>query len=160
MKARKSRARPLITRHAQLDLFSQPTPASDQSNTLREEAPPEAVVVQPPQAASALECSSPSDPLVEFVLTGRRRGRPEKVLEEDGNEVAGSSPDLVDVRAAARILGLSKSTLDKMRCTGKGPPFVRATERAVRYDPVDLWAFKSERRRRSTSCEVLSGSRR
>lgn len=57
---------------------------------------------------------------------------------------------LIDVREAARRLGLSKSTLDKMRCTGSGPPFVRATGRAVRYDVNDLAEFASARRQRTT----------
>ena len=57
--------------------------------------------------------------------------------------------DLIDVRAAAARLGLSKSTLDKMRCYGVGPPFIRSTERAVRYDPADLDAYKNARRSQS-----------
>ena len=58
---------------------------------------------------------------------------------------------LLDVREAALRLGLSKSTLDKMRCSGRGPKFIRATDRAIRYDPADLQAFADERRRRSTT---------
>lgn len=60
-------------------------------------------------------------------------------------------PRLLNVRQAAARLGLSKSTLDKMRCVGKGPRFIRSTDRAVRYDPADLDAWISERRRRSTA---------
>jgi predicted DNA-binding transcriptional regulator AlpA len=63
---------------------------------------------------------------------------------------------LLDVREAALRLGLSKSTLDKMRCSGRGPRFIRATDRAIRYDPLDLDAFAAERRRRSTSEDVLA----
>jgi predicted DNA-binding transcriptional regulator AlpA len=66
---------------------------------------------------------------------------------------------LLDVRAAAAWLGLSKSTLDKMRCYGQGPRFIRATGRAVRYDPDDLAAFLEGRRQNSTS-ETLPDSRR
>ena len=58
---------------------------------------------------------------------------------------------LLDVREAALRLGLSKSTLDKLRGTGRGPRFIRTTDRAVRYDPDDLVAFADDRRRRSTS---------
>jgi len=61
---------------------------------------------------------------------------------------------LLDVRAAAAWLGLSKSTLDKMRCYGVGPRFIRATGRAVRYDPADLAAFAEGRRQSRTSDEV------
>jgi hypothetical protein len=56
------------------------------------------------------------------------------------------SRHLLDVRAAAAWLGLSKSTLDKMRCYGTGPRFIRATCRAVRYDPDDLREFAQARR--------------
>jgi predicted DNA-binding transcriptional regulator AlpA len=56
-------------------------------------------------------------------------------------------PDaLLNVRQAAARLGLSKSTLDKMRGAGKGPRFVKSTDRAVRYDPVDLDAWIEARR--------------
>lgn len=56
-------------------------------------------------------------------------------------------PDaLLNVRQAASRLGLSKSTLDKMRGAGKGPRFIKSTDRAVRYDPVDLDAWIRARR--------------
>jgi len=61
---------------------------------------------------------------------------------------------LLDVRAAAAWLGLSKSTLDKMRCYGVGPRFIRATGRAVRYDPADLAAFADGRRQSRTTDEA------
>jgi len=58
-----------------------------------------------------------------------------------------TAPDaLLNVRQAAARLGLSKSTLDKMRGAGKGPRFVKSTDRAVRYDPVDLDRWISARR--------------
>lgn len=53
---------------------------------------------------------------------------------------------LLDVRQAAAHLSLSKSTLDKMRCFGKGPAFIRLTARAVRYDVRDLDAWVEARR--------------
>lgn len=66
---------------------------------------------------------------------------------------------LLGVREAARWLGLSKSTLDKMRCAGSGPRFVRVTKRAIRYDPADLVAFAVERRRCSTLKEAIADFR-
>jgi hypothetical protein len=51
---------------------------------------------------------------------------------------------------AARRLGTSVHTLQKWRCTGKGPRFVRLS-RAVRYDPADLDPFIVAGRRTSTS---------
>ena len=55
-------------------------------------------------------------------------------------------PLLLNVREAAARLGLSKSTLDKMRCAGKGPRYVKSTDKAVRYDPADLDAWIAARR--------------
>ena len=54
---------------------------------------------------------------------------------------------LLNVRQAAARLGLSKSTLDKMRGAGKGPRFIKSTDRAVRYDPDDLDDWIANRRR-------------
>jgi len=53
---------------------------------------------------------------------------------------------LLNVREAASRLGLSKSTLDKWRCAGKGPRYVKSTDRAVRYDPADLDAWIAARK--------------
>jgi predicted DNA-binding transcriptional regulator AlpA len=88
---------------------------------------------------------------------GAERGRPPMPLR---STTASSEPRLLDVREAARRLGLSKSTLDKMRCAGTGPRFIRATARAVRYDPADLDAFANSRRRTSTMDEALSAMTR
>lgn len=63
-----------------------------------------------------------------------------------GDPVAPRHGALLDVRQAAAWLGLSKSTLDKMRCYGIGPRFIRATSRAIRYDPRDLHDFAAARR--------------
>ena len=52
---------------------------------------------------------------------------------------------------AARVLGLSSSTLEKMRLTGDGPPFVRLGARAVGYAVDDLCAWLQSRRSSSTS---------
>lgn len=50
----------------------------------------------------------------------------------------------VRVREAAELLGLSKSTLDKLRHYGTGPRFFRLG-RAVIYDTDDLMAWRDER---------------
>ncbi|MFC3315248.1 helix-turn-helix transcriptional regulator [Rhizobium rosettiformans] len=50
----------------------------------------------------------------------------------------------VRVREAAELLGLSKSTLDKLRHYGTGPRFFRLG-RAVIYDTNDLIAWRDER---------------
>jgi predicted DNA-binding transcriptional regulator AlpA len=58
---------------------------------------------------------------------------------------------LLRVREAAARLGLSKSTLDKMRCDGRGPRFVKITGKIVGYDPDDLDAYAEARKRQSAS---------
>lgn len=51
---------------------------------------------------------------------------------------------------AASYTGLAESTLAKMRVSGTGPSFIRAS-RAILYDPDDLDAWLSARKVRSTS---------
>ena len=131
-KQAKRSTRPAIS--PQLDLFSRPSSLA-----------PGRQVVQ------TIEPRCTADPLVELVLgSGRSRGRPEKTLGAAGMEAV-YPRRLLDVREAALRLGLSKSTLDKMRCSGRGPRFIRASDRAIRYDPADLQSFADERRRRSTA---------
>ena len=52
---------------------------------------------------------------------------------------------------AAAYLGLSPSTLAKMRLRGDGPVYAKAGPRIVVYDKMDLDAWLSGKRRRSTS---------
>lgn len=52
---------------------------------------------------------------------------------------------------AAQYLGLSTSTLAKMRLRGDGPPYLKAGRRIVIYDVHDLEAWLGPRRRHSTS---------
>ena len=52
---------------------------------------------------------------------------------------------------AANFLGLSVSTLAKMRIRGDGPPYAKAGPRVVVYDPTDLEEWLASRRRISTS---------
>lgn len=51
----------------------------------------------------------------------------------------------MDVHAASRLLGVSKSSLDKWRLNGSGPPFHRIGSR-VRYLEPDLEAWRNRRR--------------
>jgi predicted DNA-binding transcriptional regulator AlpA len=53
--------------------------------------------------------------------------------------------------AAAQYLGIGKSTLDKLRMTGRGPVYSKLGGKTVVYDVADLDAFAMARRRRSTS---------
>ena len=53
--------------------------------------------------------------------------------------------------AAAAYIGLSTSTLAKMRLRGDGPAYSKAGARVVVYDIADLDAWLAGRRRHSTS---------
>jgi predicted DNA-binding transcriptional regulator AlpA len=53
--------------------------------------------------------------------------------------------------AAAQYIGLSTSTLAKMRLRGDGPPYSKAGQRIVVYDLADLGGWLADRKRRSTS---------
>lgn len=57
---------------------------------------------------------------------------------------------LLDTKAAAAVLSLSKSTLEKMRVYGDGPKYLKLG-RAVRYRETDLQAWVSARSATSTS---------
>ena len=58
------------------------------------------------------------------------------------------------VSDAARYLGLSESTLAKMRLRGDGPPYSKAGARVVVYALADLNDYLDARRRTSTSQHV------
>lgn len=58
---------------------------------------------------------------------------------------------ILRTREAARFLGLSPSTLEKMRLTGDGPPFVRLGARALGYDVDVLKEWLGARQCDSTS---------
>jgi excisionase family DNA binding protein len=51
---------------------------------------------------------------------------------------------------AAVYTGIAQSTLEKLRVSGGGAPYIRVG-RVVLYDPDDLDAWLSAHRRRSTS---------
>ena len=55
----------------------------------------------------------------------------------------------IRVKEAASYVGLSKSSLDKLRCFGGGPRFFKLG-RAVIYDIADLDTWVSERSRANT----------
>ena len=59
---------------------------------------------------------------------------------------------------AAQYVGLAKSTLDKKRLTGDGPPYVRLSARAVGYDVQALDSWLRSRVVHSTS-EAVPGVR-
>lgn len=124
--------------HAQPDLFAnRPLAAAD---------PASAAPAARAGASSKRENAAPAFGSVSVTSSELRRA--------DMSAQPRRAPHLLDVRAAAAWLGLSKSTLDKMRCYGEGPRFIRATGRAVRYDPADLAAFAEGRRQSRTTDEL------
>jgi predicted DNA-binding transcriptional regulator AlpA len=60
------------------------------------------------------------------------------------------TPNLLKTDETARLTGLSVSTLNKLRLTGKGPRYIKLG-RSVVYDPADISAWVEANRRRSTS---------
>jgi predicted DNA-binding transcriptional regulator AlpA len=156
-RAQRSKTQTAAGAKSQLDLFSvslnvdaetaKPIPSRRAiANEVTQTALSSASPVSTTEAATTVD-----QRLRDFVMgTQRRRGRPPKLLDPDRQKAA-DERRLLDVREAAIRLGLSKSTLDKMRCSGRGPRFIRATDRAIRYDPEDLRAFADQRRLRSTS---------
>lgn len=62
--------------------------------------------------------------------------------------------DAFDTERAARRLGLSVSTLEKLRVTGGGPAYLKLGRRVV-YQASDLDTWKAARRTYSTSQAVL-----
>lgn len=58
--------------------------------------------------------------------------------------------DFLTVSEAAAYVGLSESTLNHYRVTGKGPPYFRLG-RLVRYDRNQLEAWARSDQRQSTS---------
>jgi len=57
---------------------------------------------------------------------------------------------MLDVKAAARFMGVAVATLAKMRCLGGSPPYVKAG-RKILYAKEDLLAWLRERRIRNTA---------
>ena len=51
---------------------------------------------------------------------------------------------------AARLLGVSKSWLNRLRVVGGGPLFVKLGRRVV-YDPADLQAWAAQNKRSNTA---------
>ncbi|WP_260600437.1 helix-turn-helix transcriptional regulator [Sphingomonas endolithica] len=63
----------------------------------------------------------------------------------------GNLPAALNTEQASRYTGLATATLEKLRCTGGGPPFVSYSRRAIRYRLADLDAWMTARTRCSTS---------
>ena len=58
---------------------------------------------------------------------------------------------MLRTEAAAEYVGLSTSTLKKLRLTAGGPRYLKLTSASVAYDPRDLDEWLATKRRFSTS---------
>lgn len=67
------------------------------------------------------------------------------------DEIGAMPRRLVRTDGAAEYVALAVSTLEKLRLSGGGPPFVRLGGRAVAYDIRDLDRWIDERKVSSTS---------
>ena len=63
---------------------------------------------------------------------------------------AGDVPEVLDVRRASHIVGLSPSTLNTLRSRGGAPPYVKMGRR-VFYRVSDLRAWRDARLRSNTA---------
>lgn len=63
---------------------------------------------------------------------------------------ANSPPRMLRTDEASKLIGLSPSTLAKLRLTGGGPRYIKLG-RTVVYDPADIEAWLRSHRRLSTS---------
>ncbi|OSJ16848.1 hypothetical protein BST63_10520 [Bradyrhizobium canariense] len=63
----------------------------------------------------------------------------------------------VDVKGAAAYTGFGEGYLNKLRCTGGGPVFIKRNG-AVRYDldDLDIWLAAGKRRSTSDTREVAA----
>lgn len=62
-----------------------------------------------------------------------------------------TKPELLTETEAGKRLGFSIRSLQKWRCYGGGPRFIRVSARAIRYRPADLEQWIKDRAKTSTS---------
>lgn len=75
---------------------------------------------------------------------------PSRTTPAPGGREARPDRSLVDTRRAAKVIGMSRRTLEKWRALGKGPPYLKLGRRVL-YSTTDLEAWLKTRRRVSTS---------
>lgn len=115
----------------------------DEVNLIEPEAPRAETSAEAPQAKSSAKAAGT-----------RNVGRGPRIWDRDGaiNGTRGAIYDgkLVRTPEAAAILGLSASTLEKLRLRGNGPKYAKLG-RVCAYSPQDLEAWAAARSRNSTS---------
>lgn len=73
-----------------------------------------------------------------------------RVIGFDVRSAVGDEPEVMDVRRASHVVGLSPATLNTLRSRGGGPPYVKMGRRVV-YRVKDLRAWRDARLRSSTA---------
>ncbi|WP_085341053.1 helix-turn-helix transcriptional regulator [Aquidulcibacter paucihalophilus] len=146
----------------QLDMFGDwqaPEPPS-QNTVVINELPPSLIVkpanLEPIAQINAASRSVPANDLIapEESKSPRRPGRPSAHRREIVHH--GRALGDLDARALLRapelaeLLGLTMSTLAKLRCSGKGPPFYKLTNQTVGYHQDEVMEWLAKRRRVST----------
>jgi predicted DNA-binding transcriptional regulator AlpA len=146
----------------QLDMFGDwQAPEPPSQNTIVTNELPLAISMKPANsdpvtqidAASQSVPANDLDPLEESAPP-RRPGRPSANRREivHHGRALGDLDARVLLRAPelAELLGLTMSTLAKLRCSGKGPPFYKLTNQTVGYRQDEVMEWLSKRRRVST----------
>ena len=62
--------------------------------------------------------------------------------------------EILNTHQAAALLALGRSTLEKWRCTGAGPKFIKLGLRRVGYHKSDLEEWIAARPRRASTSET------
>jgi predicted DNA-binding transcriptional regulator AlpA len=75
-----------------------------------------------------------------------------KATDQHATRIVGSAgPALLLPQDVAEQLGVSRKALERWRCTGEGPRFVRLGHKTIRYRPEDIDAFIGGNVRASTA---------
>ena len=146
----------------QLDMFGDwpaPKPPSQNTIVINELLPSACLQLANSDPATQIEAATnavPANDLTapEETKPPRRPGRPSACRREIVHH--GRALGDLDARALlrapelAKLLGLTMSTLAKLRCSGKGPPFYKLTNQTVGYRQDEVMEWLSKRRRVST----------
>jgi predicted DNA-binding transcriptional regulator AlpA len=146
----------------QLDMFGDwQAPKPPSQNTVVMNELPTKISMQPANLdpVAQIDVASQSVPANDVIAPEvtrppRRPGRPSAHRREIVHH--GRALGDLDARALLRapelaeLLGLTMSTLAKLRCSGKGPPFYKLTNQTVGYRQDEVMEWLSKRRRVST----------
>ncbi len=146
----------------QLDMFGDwPAPASASQDTVVTNELPPGFSLQPanPDPVVQIDETATAMPANDLIAPAesrppRRPGRPSAHRREIVHH--GRALGNLDARALLRppelaeLLGLTMSTLAKLRCSGKGPPFYKLTNQTVGYRQDEVMEWLAKRRRVST----------